>query len=130
MQQELTKKETIKVKPSFRWIENGHILLWLIKDTCWAMVLRPLGIFMIFPTLSVAFYILWKTRQHRAELFHNLAVCLWISANSLWMVGEFYNKDLRHYAIIIFLIGLSLLLIYYIFFFSTDRKKEKEYALP
>ena len=122
---------TIKVEPSFRWIENGHIVLWLIKDTCWAMVWRPGGIFMIFPTLSVALYIMWKSRHVRPELFHNLAVCLWITANSVWMVSEFLNVDkiYKPYAVVIFIIGILLLLVYYIFFFKKDRQKEKEYAL-
>lgn len=84
---------------------------------------------MIVPTLSVAFYILWKSRHIRAELFHNLAVCLWIMANSVWMIGEFFAIEARHYAVIIFLIGLALLLFYYIAFFRADRNKGKEYTL-
>lgn len=93
------------------------------------MVWKPGGIFMIFPTLSVAFYILWKSRQVRSELFHNLAVCLWIIANSIWMVGEFFEKETRPYAVVLFLIGLSLLIVYYLFFFVKDKRKEKEYVL-
>ncbi len=120
---------TIHIQPKYRWIENGHILLWLIKDTCWALEFKPGGIFMIVPTLSVAFYILWKSRHIRAELFHNLAVCLWIMANSVWMIGEFFAIEARHYAVIIFLIGLALLLFYYIAFFRADRNKGKEYTL-
>jgi uncharacterized RDD family membrane protein YckC len=92
----------------------------------WAMLLRPLGMFMITPTLGVAIYILWKSRYHRTELFHNIAVCLWIAANSLWMTGEFYGMELRPYAVILFAIGLTLLSVYYIFYFRKDRKKYKE----
>lgn len=110
---------------SFRWIDNLHILFWLIKDMSWAMLLRPLGMFMIAPTLGVAVYILWKSRYHRTELFHNIAVCIWIAANSLWMTGEFYNMELRPYAVILFCIGLSILGIYYVFYFKKDRKKYK-----
>ncbi len=88
------------------------------------MVWRPGGIFMIFPTLGVAFYILWRSRAVRAEAFHNLAVCLWIMANSVWMVGEFFNIEARPIAVGIFLTGLSVLLIYYIFFFKKDRETE------
>ena len=86
---------------------------------------------MIFPTLSVAFYIMWKSRHVRAELFHNLAVCLWISANSFWMVTEFLgiDKQYKQYAVFIFLGGIATLLVYYIFFFRKDRQREKEYAL-
>ncbi|MBN9484223.1 MAG: hypothetical protein BGO70_12050 [Bacteroidetes bacterium 43-93] len=125
MPENKTTEKAIQVTPSFRWIENGHIFLWLIKDTCWAMVWRPGGIFMILPTLSVAFYILWKTRHVRAELFHNLAVCLWIMANSVWMVGEFFNIEARPYAVGIFCIGLLILLSYYLLFFRKDRQTYK-----
>jgi len=117
--------------PTKRWIENGHIFLWLIKDTCWALVWKPGGIFMIFPTLSVAIYILWRSRKIRAEFFHNLAVCLWISANSVWMVTEFLgiDKEYKKYAVFIFLTGIVLLFIYYLFFFKKDRQKEEQYAM-
>ena len=124
MKQETNTKD-IKISAKYRWIENGHIFLWLIKDTCWAMVWRPGGIFMIFPTLSVAIYIMWKSRHERSELFHNLAVCLWITANSFWMVTEFFNidKEYKKYAVVIFFIGILLLLVYYIFFFRKDQQK-------
>src|SRR4051794_26633545 len=105
---ENTQDKDIHISPRYRWIENAHIFLWLIKDTCWAMVWRPGGIFMIFPTLTVAFFILWKSRHIRAELFHNLAVCLWIMANSVWMVGEFFEIEARPYAVCIFIAGLTL----------------------
>jgi len=93
------------------------------------MVWKPGGIFMIFPTISVAFYILWKSRNIRAELFHNIAVCLWIAANSIWMIGEFFERETRHVAVILFLTGLGLLIFYYLFYFKKDQKKEKEYTL-
>ncbi len=110
---------------SYRWIENGHIFLWLIKDTCWAMEWRIGGLVMIAPTLSVAIYLLWRSAKSRAELFHNAAVCLWITANSVWMTGEFFKKELRPIAVVIFLIGLALLLVYYLFYFSIDKKSEE-----
>lgn len=87
------------------------------------------GTVMIFPTLAVAFYITWKSRKVRSELFHNIAVCLWIMANSVWMVGEFYNKETRHSAVAIFAIGLVLLVFYYLVYFKKDNQKEKEYTL-
>lgn len=80
------------------------------------------GIFMIFPTLTVALYILWKSRSIRAELYHNIAVVFWISANSIWMIGEFTEQEYRPYAVVLFTIGLSVLAIYYAFFFKKDRR--------
>jgi len=77
----------------FRRVENMHILLWLIKDACWATSFRTLGIIMIVPTLTVAIVIAWQTRKMLSEFLHNLAVIFWISANCLWMVGEFFGWE-------------------------------------
>jgi hypothetical protein len=110
---------------NFRWVDNLHILFWLIKDMCWAMFYRPGGLFMIVPTFGVAIYILVKSWGCRSEFFHNLAVCLWIAANSLWMAGEFFSLELRHYAVILFIVGLAVIATYYIFFFRADRRKAK-----
>jgi hypothetical protein len=129
MNNQSTPRENIHVSTTYRWVENGHILLWLIKDTCWAMEWETGGTVMIFPTLAVAFYITWKSRIVRAELFHNIAVCLWIIANSVWMVGEFYDKETRHFAVMIFATGLILLVFYYLVYFKKDKQKEREYTL-
>ncbi|SDL95306.1 hypothetical protein SAMN05421813_10438 [Daejeonella rubra] len=101
---------------SIRKFENLHIACWLIKDTCWVMDIRTLGIIMIFPTLFLAFYITYKFRQLLSELYHNLAVCFWIMANTIWMIGEFFFDDtLRPYSIVFFLAGLLVILYYYLF---------------
>lgn len=121
-----SQQKEIQVSQEYRWIENGHILLWLIKDTCWALEFKPGGIFMIFPTVAVAFYILWRSRKVRAELFHNAAVCFWILANSAWMIGEFTDHDSRHIAVALFACGLLLLLVYYLFYFKKDRRYKLE----
>ncbi|MCD6010751.1 MAG: hypothetical protein K0Q79_613 [Flavipsychrobacter sp.] len=128
MEQKIEKNEGVYISHMPRWIENGHIFLWLIKDTCWALGWKIAGTFMILPTISVALYILWRSRGHRVELFHNTAICLWISANSIWMVGEFLEKDAecKQYSIVLFVIGIVMLVSYYIFFFKKDRQIERE----
>lgn len=118
------------IPAKFRRIENLHILLWLLKDLCWALNLRVLGMIMIIPTLTVAILITWQTRKLTAELLHNLAVVLWITANCLWMTGEFYGWDegtfgTRHLAIIPFSLGLFILVYYYIILAPGKRFKEK-----
>ncbi len=113
----------------FRRVENLHILLWLVKDACWAMNLRWAGMAMIVPTLTVAFVILWQTRSFRTERLHNLAVIFWITANCTWMVGEFFGWDeglvgeygLRQFALVPFGIGFLLLLPYYCGLFLKRR---------
>jgi hypothetical protein len=107
----------------YRKMENLHIVFWLFKDVAWCMVWRPLGILMIFPTLIVSIVIAWRTRQYMSELCHNLAITIWITANSYWMISEFVGFDthplfgsftMKHLAIIPFSIGLLILGFYYL----------------
>jgi predicted permease len=108
-----------------RKIENLHIACWLLKDTCWVMDLHIAGIVMIFPTLFLAFYITYRFRSVPSEFYHNIAVCSWIMANTIWMIGEFfYNDTLRPYAVLFFLAGLIVLAVYYIFI--RNKVKESE----
>ena len=64
-----------------------------------------------------------KPKGIKAELAHNLAIVFWISANSYWMMSEFFGFDTvpigtitdgKHLAIIPFSIGLFILLYYYL----------------
>ena len=99
-----------------RKLENFHILLWLLKDMSWLMLWRPLGIFMIIPTLGCAFLITWKNRHLESELYHNVAIIFWISANSIWMITEFFGleHELKIIAIVPFIIGLIFIAAYYV----------------
>lgn len=106
-----------------RKFENLHIVMWLLKDTCWVLLYRPLGMIMIIPTLSLAFYITWLAKADKAELYHNLAVCCWICANSVWMTGEFFYQDnWRFAASIFFFAGLFFVSWYYIGNYVTRKK--------
>jgi len=107
----------------FRKMENMHIAFWLMKDISWCMIWRELGITMIVPTLSVAIWIAWRTRNIKSELAHNLAIVFWISANAYWMISEFFHFDTmevwrnftgKHLALIPFSIGALILLYYYL----------------
>lgn len=118
----------------FRRLENLHIVFWLFKDISWCMLWRELGIIMVIPTLSVAIYISYRTRHIKSELAHNLAVAFWISANSYWMISEFFGFDevavIGHYqgkylAMLPFLIGLFILGWYYLVQRPKERKNEQ-----
>jgi hypothetical protein len=109
---------------SFRKLENLHILFWLFKDISWCLIWKPLGIAMIFPTLIIAIIISFRTRKMVSELCHNVAVVLWITANSYWMVVEFlgidtniiiYSITYKHLAIIPFSLGILILIYYYLY---------------
>lgn len=69
---------------------------------------------MIFPTLFMALYISWKTRNDPFHLLPNMAVTCWISANITWMLGEFYGWAHVAPASIFFLCGLILIIRYFI----------------
>ncbi len=58
-----------------------------------------------------------------SELYHNLAIVFWISANSYWMIAEFFhfdekivfaNIDFKELSIVPFGIGILILAYYYI----------------
>lgn len=74
-----------------------------------------MGTISIAPTLAFALYITHRSRDSTTELVHNTAVCLWIVANSLWMIGEFFYEDTtRPVAVWFFLAGLGLVSGYYL----------------
>jgi hypothetical protein len=65
------------------------------------------GTVMILPTLAVAIDIARRSWHDRLEFTHNLAVCFWICANAVWMIGEFFFDDsLRRYSAVFFRSGL------------------------
>jgi hypothetical protein len=106
----------------YRKMENLHIVFWLLKDIGWCLIWKPLGIIMIFPTLLISVVIAYRTRTMMSELCHNLAITLWITANSYWMISEFLHFDAlavfgnityKHLALIPFLSGLLCLIYYY-----------------
>ncbi|MEO8591675.1 MAG: hypothetical protein ABI432_19995 [Flavobacteriales bacterium] len=100
---------------SIRTSENFHILLWLLKDLCWVMDLKLLGVIMIGPTLAMALFIAWRCRQELGELLHSIAVVFWIMANSTWMIGEFFFADgTRPLAMCFFIAGILTVLWYYL----------------
>ena len=115
----------------YRKMENLHIVFWLLKDISWCMVWKPLGIAMIFPTLAIAIIIAYRTRKLMSEICHNLAIVVWISANSYWMISEFLHFDTnvlfgdftyKHLAIIPFLVGILLLAYYYLWWSPRNKK--------
>ena len=120
---EPTTEEVYSIPAEYRKMENMHILFWLIKDISWCMLWKPLGMLMILPTLGIALIICWRTRTIQSELAHNLAIVFWITSNSYWMISEFLGFDTvviantiegKHLAIIPFLIGLLILVYYYL----------------
>jgi hypothetical protein len=115
---------TYAIPLRYRKMENLHIVFWLFKDVSWCMIWRPLGIAMIFPTLIISLVIAWRTRKYMSELCHNVAITVWITANSYWMISEFAGFDenvifgdvtYKHLTMIPFVIGVIILAYYYLY---------------
>jgi hypothetical protein len=116
----------------FRKMENLHIVFWLFKDLSWCLSLKWLAGIMIIPTLVISFIIAWNTRHFVSELCHNLAITIWIMANSYWMITEFLHIDdtlvfgtvtYKSLAIIPFVIGILILGYYYIYWKPRNAKE-------
>ena len=117
----------------YRKMENLHIVFWLFKDIAWCMGWRWLGISMIIPTLMISIVIAYRTRKYMSELMHNLAITVWISANSFWMISEFLHFDSEivtgqitytHLALIPFFIGILLLGFYYLIWKPLNKDQD------
>ena len=126
----MANDNTYSIPLRYRKMENLHILFWLIKDISWCMIWKPLGVAMIFPTLIIAIVIMIRTRKVMSELCHNLAIVLWISANSYWMISEFFHFEMqpmfggytfKHLAIIPFAVGTLCMAYYYIIWKPTHQ---------
>jgi hypothetical protein len=124
------KEQSYAIPIRFRRMENLHIVFWLLKDISWCLEWKLLGISMIFPTLVIAIVISIRTRKMVSELCHNLAIVFWITANSYWMVAEFFAFDenivtggiiFKDLAVIPFVIGIAILAFYYLFFKWSRR---------
>lgn len=118
----------------YRKMENLHIVFWLFKDIGWCLIWQPLGISMIFPTLIISIVIAWRTRHLMSELCHNLAISLWITANSYWMISEFFHFDdhklintltFKHLTLIPFSLGVILLAYYYLYWKPRHDEEEQ-----
>lgn len=124
----MSSPQLYSIPARFRKIENLHIVFWLLKDVSWALFWRPIGLAMLIPTIAVAIMITYQTRKLASELFHNLAIVFWISANGFWMITEFFwpeKEFLRYYTAIPFSIGLIFIGIYYLIILPREKKKEK-----
>lgn len=78
---------------------------------------------MIVPTLSLAIIISVKTRKNIAELLPNIAIALWITANSIWMCDEFFELGIKKACYVPFIMGLILTAYWLIFYFPAIWKE-------
>ena len=114
----------VNIFRSIRSGENFHVVLWLLKDVSWILGWKVLGVTMFFPTLAIAIWIAWKSKEDIGELLHCLAVVSWIMANGIWMIGEFWFEDTKRYvAIPFFIIGLLFVAWYYVVILPLQARR-------
>ncbi|HPG11676.1 MAG TPA: hypothetical protein PLU37_09115 [Chitinophagaceae bacterium] len=133
-----TNESLYSIPARYRRMENMHIVFWLVKDISWCMIWEVLGIAMIIPTLSIAILIAWRTRHMASELAHNLAIAFWITANSYWMISEFFGFDEvliwkhfegKHLALLPFIAGALILMYYYLFQRSREIREHGDVTM-
>lgn len=108
-----------------RLLDNLHLPFWLIKDACWALVWKPLGVAMIIPTVLLSLYISWKAQKNSADFLPSLTVTFWISANSVWMCDEFFQLHILWISLILFALGMACILSWLYFYFPALWKEGK-----
>jgi len=106
-----------------RFVENLHILFWLIKDTSWVMEFKILGVCMILPTVFIAIAFVYRSFK-TPEFFVNLSVLFWIGANSFWMCAEFFDLiEYKNFTAIPFALGSLSFFVYLYQLNRTDTNK-------
>lgn len=93
------------------FFESIHIPLWLIKDLCWLMEYKSLGIIMAIPTILVAFIMVYLTKNNKDQFLPNISIVFWILANANWMFDEFFDLGIKKYSLYPFIAGI---LVYFI----------------
>ncbi|MFN0203897.1 MAG: hypothetical protein ACKVTZ_20420 [Bacteroidia bacterium] len=73
--------------------DGFHLLLWLIKDTLWVMGFKNATLFMVFPTLTYTFYLLYKNYQDKDFFILYLAILCWLLGNSAWIINDFWLQN-------------------------------------
>ncbi len=100
---------------SIREFDMILVLLWLMKDMSWMMGWKYIGAFLAIPTILLSIWITYKCKQNTSDFWYNLATVFWITANSIWMIGEFYlHVNSSSIALIFFTCGF-LSIFYFCF---------------
>jgi hypothetical protein len=111
----------MEVFEKIKKFESLHIVFWLIKDSCWMLEWRWLGILMVIPTITIAIIIVYISRK-TLDVFLNLAILFWISANSFWMFVEFFTQgEYKLWAIVPFALGFVFTGLYYFKFLKSKQ---------
>jgi hypothetical protein len=78
---------------SWREYENVHILFWIGKDCFWCWYVNYMWVLFWIPTLFVAFdfcLVSLRGKNMIIDHAHYISQLLWVSANAVWGLGEFW----------------------------------------
>lgn len=101
-----------------RELENIHIYLWLFKDICWMLTYKTAGLVVAVPTFGLALFLAVITVRYERLFVPNLAVLCWISANIVWMCGEFFGFAFAPVSLTLFVLGLIVISYYFLKFYK------------
>jgi len=110
---------------TFVIFDHLHIVLWLVKDMCWAMEWKIMGVAMIVPTLGLALFISLKTNKNSFSFLPNVAILCWILANSIWMLDEFFHLEIRKFCLVFFGAGIAVVTYWLFVQFKEIKNKLK-----
>lgn len=121
---------------TWRDYETIHVFLWLGKDYAWCSENLIMWYIFMVPTVLVAadfaWTSLWTKKASLIEKVNSCAVLLWVIANMVWAIGDFYypktmndpahfydydgksSHSLRWYVGWILLVTMSLILLTYV----------------
>jgi hypothetical protein len=79
---------------------------------------------MIVPTLLLSLYLSWRCRKNMGDFLPNAAVTFWITANSIWMLDEFYSLGIRLICLLFFGAGTLVITFWLIKYFPMLWKSD------
>lgn len=84
-----------------QYLEQLHVLFWILKDMLWCIELKPLAIGLGIITILYSIFVIYLKPR-----LLNFAILCWILANFFWMCSDFYSVNTSYFYIPLFLLGV------------------------
>ena len=98
--------------------------MWLLKDICWMMHYKTVGLIIFIPTIILALFLCMITFK-TSHFLPNIAVSCWIGANGTWMLGEFFVFDYKPLSLLLFMSGTLTIAAYFLIKQKTGTSEER-----
>jgi len=91
---------TFKFFQTVHGLEYILLYFWVLKDLSWCAVS-----WLYTGTTCIAMFISWIVflfcisiyKKMYMEAYHAVAMCLWLSANGIWMIGSSFHDNYENY---------------------------------